>query len=590
MQTITIHTQSFNFKGKNLYGLQEYLKDSLQRSTNLLFHDLDLDGDQDLILSGIDSIKFDNNGNVTSFSQITYFISVQENIGTRKIPKFSARKPYMDSFPFRKGYFYPSAGDLNDDHKLDFVVSSGLDSNNNMTTLYYQRKETTGKDQFNIISGDILGLDPFVSGSFFTPSLADMDKDGDLDIFMSGYFLERTDAGEKIQTPVFLYAKNTGTKSNPVFIGWYQNTNGLDKSAGETQLITIGDIDNDYDNDFISLTNSNSVSKLLYLENIARPDGKADFKLSKQLTGIPTTKTGERYYPPALVDIDGDGDLDLFMLQDLSKTTTGIGFYENNLCVSKLTQLTRTICEGDSIVVGNQKFTQTGQYDIFLKSNNLCDSTVKLNLIVNPTASINHVKTLCFGEEYIIGNQKFTQTGQYEVKLKSINGCDSIIQASLTFITLINTVTKTNNTLSANLSGVNYQWFDCNNGTDIPGATGQSFTPTKNGKYKVKLSDANGCHNESECLDFVITSTEESQLSNLIVLSPNPAFDYLTLSNHTGYPFRSIKLINIDGKLLKTIPNNQINRIGIAELNPGNYIMEIHCNGNKIFKKFEVVR
>ena len=590
LQTIYLDAQSFIYKGKNLFGQQEHAKDSLQRATNLVFIDIDGDEDQDLILSGIDSIKFDKSGNITSFSQITYFISVQENIGTKWVPKFAARKLLMDSFPFRKGYFFPAVGDLNDDHKLDFVVSSGLDSNYNLTTLFYQRKETSGKNQFNIIEGDMWGLDPFVSGSFFTPSLADMDKDGDLDIFMSGYFLERTDAGDKIQTPAFLYAKNTGTKSDPVFVGWYQNTNGLEKSIGETQLITIGDIDNDNDNDIISLTNSNSISKLLFLENASRPDGKADFKLSKPLTGIPSTKTGESYYPPALVDIDGDGDLDLFMLQDLTKAATGIGFYENNLCVAKSTQLTQSICQGDSIVIGNQKFNQTGQFEVKLSASNKCDSLVKLNLTVKPVPTTNIAKSLCAGDVYTIGNEKFTQTGQYVIKLKSINGCDSIVQASLTFVTLKNTVSQNQNTLKADLTGVQYQWFDCEIGSDITGATGQSFTPSKNGKYGVKLTDANGCKNTSVCLDFVITSIEEGTLSNQIILYPNPASNYLTLSNQTGYALTSIKIINIDGTLVKTIPNHQINRISTTVLHPGNYIMEIYCNGNKIFKKFEVVR
>jgi len=539
LQIALIQAQSFTYKGKNLYGLQEYVKDSLQRSTNLLFNDIDNDGDQDLILCGTDSIKYNQSGTITSFSQITYFISVQENTGTKWIPKFAARKPFMDSFPFRKGYFIPAAGDLNDDQKLDFIISSGLDSNYNMSTLYYQRKEISGKQQFNIISGETMGLDPFVSGSLFTPSLADMDKDGDLDIFMSGYFMVINAAGDKIQTPAFLYAKNTGTKSNPVFLSWYHNTNGLEKNIGGNQLITIGDVDNDNDNDIISLSNANNVSKLLYLENASRPDGKADFKLSKPLTGIPTTKSGERYYPPTLVDIDADGDLDLFMLQDLTKAATGIGYYENNFCTAKTTQLPRTFCDGDSIV---------------------------------------------------IGNQIFKQTGQYVVKLKSINGCDSIVQASLTFVTLNNKVSQNKLTLTAELSGVQYQWFDCNTGLNIAGATSQSYTPTMNGKYGVKLTNANGCKNTSTCVDFVITSNEESFISSKIILSPNPSSDYLTISNQTEFELTSVKIINMDGKILKTIPNHQMEKINIATLNPGNYVMEIHCNGNKIYKKFEIVR
>ncbi|MBK8956693.1 MAG: T9SS type A sorting domain-containing protein [Saprospiraceae bacterium] len=590
LQTAILNAQSFNYKGKNLFSMQEYYKDSLQRSTSLLFNDMDSDGDQDLILSGIDSLKFDQSGNITSFSQITYFIAVQENIGTKWSPKFAPRKPFMDSFPFRKGYFFPAAGDLNDDRKLDFVVSSGLDSNKNMATLFYQRKETSGKDQFNIISGDQLGLDPFISGSLFMPSLADMDKDGDLDLFMSGYFLERTTSGEKIQRPVFLYAKNIGTKSNPKFLGWYQNTNGLEKSLGENQFITIGDIDNDQDNDFISLSSSNNISKLLYLENIARLDGKADFKLSKPLAGIPSTKSGERYYPPALVDIDSDGDLDLFMLQDLSKTATGIGYYENNFCTAKTTQWTHSICAGDSVIIGNQVFNQSGQYEIKLNASNQCDSIVKLNLTVRPAITTNLSKSLCAGEEFTIGNEKFTQTGNYTVKLKAMNGCDSIIQASLTFITLLNTVSQTQNTLKADLGGVMYQWFDCDNGSDIPGATGQSFTPVKNGKYGVKLSDVNGCKNSSACVNFVITSNEELNLSNQIILYPNPASNGLSITNDTGFALRELTIINMEGKIVLSMPILETNWIPTTTLNSGNYILEIQCNGRKISKKFEVVR
>lgn len=642
LQIVLSYSQSYTYKGKNLYGIQEYLKDSLQRATNLLFYDIDGDGDQDLIVSGIDSIKYDKSGNVTSFSQITYFFAVQENIGTKWSPKFAARKPFIDSFPFQKGYFLPSVGDINDDHKLDFVVASGLDSNYNLTTLFYQRKALSGKDQFTIITGDKYGLDPFVSGSFFSPSLADMDGDGDLDLFMSGYLLLQNTAGEKMQQPIFLYAKNTGTKTNPNYVGWYQNPYGLDKSIGENQLITIGDVDNDNDNDIISLTTSNNSKMLKYYQNTPRADGKADFKtFTKVLTGIPATSGSEMLFPPALVDIDGDGDLDLFMLQELVKDGKGIAFYENNSCKAKTTQTAQSICEGDSIVVGAQAFKQAGQYDVKLQASNRCDSIVKLNLTVFPKATSNLVKSicsgdvftignqsfsqtglynikfntskgcdsivklnltvypsdtitflklLCAGEVFTIGNEKFTQTGHYFIKLKSGNGCDSTVSASLTFVSLNNSVTQSQNKLTADLSGVLYQWIDCETGIDIPGATGQSFAPSKNGKYKVKLMDANGCQSTSVCLDFVYTANDEISLSNQLILYPNPSSGYLTLINQTGCVLNSVKILSIDGAFIKNISNRQFDKINTAELNPGTYMIEINCKGSKIVKKFDVIR
>lgn len=390
-----LYAQIFEFRGNDMFGLQEYVNDSTQRAIKLMFNDIDFDGDQDLIVAGIDEIKYDSTGNLNNFSQIKYFVSVQENIGTRWHPDFSPRKSFMDHFPFQNGYFFPAIGDLNNDKKLDFFVASGVDSFLNLIPLYYQRKAITGDDQFNIIPCTDFDVQAIVAGSFFLPDLADMDKDGDLDILMSG-FVPGFDSLDANRQPVFLFAKNTGTKSTPQFLGWYHNPYGLANTIDQIQMATVGDIDNDDDNDIISLTTFDTFTVLNYYENTPLTNGKADFTSFSTLLGLPMANTEEAILPPALVDIDGDGDLDLFMVQDLLDKGTGIGYYENKLCT---TTLDNTVTKNNTVLTANAQGVsyqwidcstfspiegetnrtiipnKTGKYAVMIKDNNGCENT-----------------------------------------------------------------------------------------------------------------------------------------------------------------------------------------------------------------------
>jgi gliding motility-associated-like protein len=92
------------------------------------------------------------------------------------------------------------------------------------------------------------------------------------------------------------------------------------------------------------------------------------------------------------------------------------------------------ICEGDSIIVGSQTFNSTGNYTITLENAAGCDSIISLDLVVNPIATTNIVKSICSGEAEIIGNQVFTETGNYTVVLQTSSNCDSTVNLDLTVI------------------------------------------------------------------------------------------------------------------------------------------------------------
>lgn len=93
-----------------------------------------------------------------------------------------------------------------------------------------------------------------------------------------------------------------------------------------------------------------------------------------------------------------------------------------------------TICNGDSIRIGNSLYRTTGQYSDTLQTINGCDSILNLDLTVLPPLSTAITDTICAGEQWAVGDSLFTASGFYEVTLASVIGCDSLVSLSLTVL------------------------------------------------------------------------------------------------------------------------------------------------------------
>jgi gliding motility-associated-like protein len=187
--------------------------------------------------------------------------------------------------------------------------------------------------------------------------------------------------------------------------------------------------------------------------------------------------------------------------------------------------ISQTICQGESVQVGNSSYTATGVFTTVLTAANGCDSTVTLNLTVNPIPVTNLVRTVCAGQSFTVGSSTYTTTGNYQEVLTAATGCDSIVNLNLTVLAPISTTlnraiclgqsvtvgsstytnpgTYTNiltaangcdSTVTLNLSiSPTYQVFLTERICD-----GQSFLVGNNsfsstGVYQVTLSTVNGC-------------------------------------------------------------------------------------------------
>ncbi|NBC84302.1 MAG: S8 family serine peptidase, partial [Bacteroidetes bacterium] len=139
-----------------------------------------------------------------------------------------------------------------------------------------------------------------------------------------------------------------------------------------------------------------------------------------------------------------------------------------------VTEITASICEGESYYAGDSVFTESGDYEVVMSSMHGCDSLVHVDLTVHPVPVTEITASICDGENYYAGDSVFTESGHYAVVMSSMHGCDSLVHVDLT----VHPVPVTE--ISASIcDGENYY-------------AGDSVF-TESGDYEVVMSSMHGC-------------------------------------------------------------------------------------------------
>ena len=239
---------------------------------DLTFVDIDDDGDMDVFV----------NDTLTRFSgdhDITYFF---RNVGTASDPLF-----YNDGF-----HFGLASGidltfvDIDGDGHLDAFAGTYLGD-----TLFFQN-QGSGSKMAAFSSNNSIILDRV--DDYANPTFVDINGDGDLDVFVG------------IGDGTTNFIQNTGTVNNPEFAAPVANPFGLSDVGNHAKPVFV-DIDNDGDSDaFIG----NSVGNTLFFRNTGTLSNPVFAAASTNPFGLGDVGS---VASPALGDIDGDGDLDAFI-------------------------------------------------------------------------------------------------------------------------------------------------------------------------------------------------------------------------------------------------------------------------------------
>ena len=188
------------------------------------------------------------------------------------------------------------------------------------------------------------------------------------------------------------------------------------------------------------------------------------------------------------------------------------------------------------------------------------------------------------------GNYVWATNGTYTDTILNVAGCDSIISINLTITPTNVGVTNNNPSLTANATGANYQWLDCdNNFASILGETGQTYTATENGNYAVSVTQ-NGCTDTSACYTITILKILENTFQELPGLYPNPTSGALSLEMGREYDNITINISNIGGKVISSKSYKSITSIQFEiKETPGIYMVEVISQEGELVK-FQVVK
>jgi hypothetical protein len=213
------------------------------------------------------------------------------------------------------------------------------------------------------------------------------------------------------------------------------------------------------------------------------------------------------------------------------------------------------ICQGDSFTFGGTAYTITGNYPFTFQSINGCDSTVTLNLTVNPvyTGGVQN-EVICQGQSFTFGGTAYTTTGNYSFTFQTINGCDSTVTLNLT----VNPVYT---------GGVQNEVI----------CQGQSFTfggtaYTTTGNYPFTFQSINGC-DSTVTLNLTVNPVYTGGVQNEVICQGDSFTFGGTAYTTTGnYPFTFQSINGCDSTVTLNLTVNPVYTGGVQN--------EVICQGD----------
>lgn len=249
-----------------------------------------------------------------------------------------------------------------------------------------------------------------------------------------------------------------------------------------------------------------------------------------------------------------------------------------------------SICEGGFIVVGESYYFESGVYEDLLTSEEGCDSIVITYLDVNSAYYVSNEYSICEGQTVVVGESTYSEEGVYEDYFITESGCDSIVTSYIMVGAAINTeVTIEGDLLEAQASPdlVLYQWVRCEPFELIDGANDQNYTVTEPGYYAVILT-SDECQDTSDCIPMGLSGLIDLSSTFNLTIFPNPSNGIFVLSGHQIIG-NQLQIFNARGEVIyeETVQADQ-STINLTNQAKGLYLLRISNESGFSVLKLEV--
>ncbi|HEY1055621.1 MAG TPA: gliding motility-associated C-terminal domain-containing protein, partial [Emticicia sp.] len=159
-----------------------------------------------------------------------------------------------------------------------------------------------------------------------------------------------------------------------------------------------------------------------------------------------------------------------------------------------------SICDGQKFTVEDQDYITQGQFIKNINRFGICDSTVTLNLTVNPLTLYTQNKIICQGEVLKVGTMNYSTAGTYVTRVSNPSVCDSIITTHLTIRDFDLPIQSHNlsmmlgdsvelHALASPAGNYIYEWSPDDNTVICTNCAETWVKPTDNTTYKVTVND-----------------------------------------------------------------------------------------------------
>jgi hypothetical protein len=259
--------------------------------------DLDGDGALDLLVGVL-------GGGGSSAGAVENLLYLN-NTGSAAQPDYTVRTRRFLYTVDVGGVSAPAIVDLDGDGDRDVVVGNNLEPGG--TTARLHLFENVGSDSTPVLRHRSAPLLPDgANGDSFVPAFADVDADGDPDLFVGTF------------SGTVRFYRNTGGDGSPQFVREPEHDVGL--PGGNYATPALVDIDGDGDPDlFVGSSSGEGVVAFFRNEGTSQVP---DFQLAEETYA--SIRAGLRRTHPAFGDPNGDGAPDLYL-----GTVEGVSFYEN---------------------------------------------------------------------------------------------------------------------------------------------------------------------------------------------------------------------------------------------------------------------